>query len=166
MKRKYRFLVILAVFIIVITPSLLPANSPSAYGPKGRRFGAGLHLGEPTGFTFKGYLNRRLAVDGIFAWSFVDDAFTLIGDATYEIMDIPTDTRAITLPFYVGGGFKVAANAGPSDKTEATIRVPIGVAAQWVRYSVEVFFEIGPGIKVAPETAFDLTGGIGARFYF
>lgn len=156
----------LAVLLTVCAAPALQAKSPSAYGPKGKRFGVGLHLGEPTGFTLKGYLTQRWALDGIFAWSFIDDALTIIGDATFEILDIPVDTNVITLPFYVGGGGKVAINAGHDDRTEAAIRVPVGLAVQWVNHPVEVFLELGPGVKVAPETEFDLTGGIGVRYYF
>lgn len=141
------------------------AKEPSPYGPKGKRFGVGLHLGEPTGFTLKGYVSKRFAIDGIVAWSFVDEAFTLIGDATFEILDIPVDSQVITLPFYAGAGVKVGIN-DKNDDTVVAIRVPVGVAVQWVNTPVEIFLEIAPGVGVAPETNFDLTGGIGARFYF
>lgn len=164
MKKLCSCLIGFLLSLILCAPVL--ADPPSPYGPKGKRVGVGVYLGEPTGFTFKGYLTERFAVDGIAAWSFTDDAFTLIGDVTYEFLDIPVDTTVITLPFYAGGGGKVAINAGADDHTEVAIRVPVGLAVQWVQYPVEIFFEVAPGIDVAPETEFDLTGGIGARFYF
>lgn len=142
------------------------ADPPSPYGPEGKRFGVGLHLGEPTGFSLKGYLAQRWALDGIAAWSFSDEAFTIIGDATYDILDIPVETSVITLPFYVGGGVKIAINAGQNDNTTFGMRVPVGLSVQWVKYPVEIFLEIAPGIGIAPDTEFDFTGGIGARFYF
>lgn len=167
MKRGIRFVLgLLVAYLMVFEGSTAFARGPSPYGPQGKRFGAGLYLGEPTGLTFKGYLTERWALDGVAAWSFVDDAFTLVFDGTYEFLDIPLDTRVITVPFYAGVGGKIGVNAGPTDRTTAAIRVPVGVAAQWVNYPVEVFLEIGPGVQVAPESDFDLTGGIGARFYF
>ncbi len=142
------------------------AETPSSYGPKSKRFGVGLHLGEPTGFTVKGYLTRRLGLDGIAAWSFTEDAFTLIGDVTYKFLDIPVDSNTVTLPFYAGAGFKLGVDAGPGDDTIFAVRVPVGLAVQWVKHPIEIFFELAPGVAMAPDTDFDLTGGIGARFYF
>ena len=167
MKRRMigSFFVALIFFVLAVERPA-SARTPADYGPKGKRLGAGLYLGEPTGLTLKGYLSRRLALDGIFAWSFIDNAFTIIGDVTYDILDIPVDSSSITLPFYAGAGGKIAINAGRDDRTEAAIHVPVGVGVQWVNHPVEVFLEVAPGIKVAPETEFDLTGGIGARYYF
>jgi len=141
-------------------------SPPSPYGPEGKRFGLGLYVGEPTGLTFKGYLASRLAIDGVGAWSFVRDAVTLVFDVTYEILDIPIQSQSVTVPFYVGAGTKIGINTGPRDRTEFTIRVPLGVAVQWENAPVEVFFEVAPGVDLSPETEFDISGGIGARFYF
>jgi len=141
-------------------------NNPAAYGPEGKRFGAGLYLGEPTGLTFKGYINSRLAINGIAAWGLRDEAFTVIGDVLYEFLDIPVDSNVLTFPFYAGAGAKLGFNAGPNDRTVAGIRVPVGVALQWINHPVEVFAEIAPGMEVAPSTKLDIMGGIGARFYF
>jgi len=172
---KKNEVVALGLAFIILTMSL-PAmarsysssknNNSAAYGPEGKRFGAGLYLGEPTGITLKGYLTEKLAIDGIAAWSFKDKGFTIIGDVTYDFLDIPIDSNVVTLPFYAGAGAKLEFNAGPNDKTVAGIRVPVGVAVQWVEYPVEVFAEIAPGIEVAPSTEFDLMGGIGVRYYF
>lgn len=141
-------------------------NNPAAHGPEGKRFGAGLYLGEPTGLTFKGYLTPRLAVNGIVAWGLRDEAFTVIGDVLYEFLDIPVDSSVLTFPFYAGVGMKLGFNAGPNDRTVAGIRIPVGVALQWINHPFEVFAEIAPGMEVAPSTRFDLMGGIGGRFYF
>ncbi|HEX5036111.1 MAG TPA: hypothetical protein VFX30_03030 [bacterium] len=155
----------LAVVLSVSIASVAFGESPAPYGPKGKRFGAGLHLGDPTGFTLKGYLTQRFALDGIVAWSFVDEALTIIGDGTFEILDIPIDSRAITLPFYAGAGVKVGID-DENDDTQVAVRVPVGLAVQWVNHPVEVFLEIAPGVGLAPETNFDLTGGVGVRYYF
>lgn len=165
MKKRSRWIGVLLVAVL-IGPSIALCKSPSPHGPEDKRFGAGLYLGEPTGLTVKGYLTERFALDGVAAWSFTNDAFTLIGDVTYEFLDIPVDTNTITLPFYAGAGVKIGINSGPGDDTSVGIRVPVGVAVQWVEYPIEVFFELAPGIEMAPATDFDLTGGVGVRFYF
>lgn len=142
--------------------------SVSPYGPKGNRFGVGLYVGDPTGFTFKGYLTQQWAIQGIFAWSFANESFTMIGDAVFDFFDIPVETKKFRLPFYAGVGAKVGLDKGGRNKnrTVGGIRIPVGVAMQFVKYPIEVFFEVAPGMEVAPSTDFDITGGLGARFYF
>lgn len=162
---NHRVLFMIMPLMLAVAP-LAMAETPSPYGPEGKRFGAGIYLGEPTGFTLKGYPSERFALDGIAAWSFSEEAFTIIGDATYDILDIPVESSVITLPFYVGGGVKIAINAGRNNLTTFGMRVPVGLAVQWVKYPVEVFLELAPGVGIAPDTEFDLTGGLGARFYF
>lgn len=166
MKNKIVLAILLASLTSIINPLKAFGKEPADYGPESKRFGIGLYLGEPTGFTGKGYLTDQLAIQGILSWSFVDDAFTIIGDVTYDVLDIPVDVRAFTLPFYIGAGVKVGINGGKDDNTLVGIRVPLGVAMQFVNHPVEVFFEIAPGVGVAPETDFDISGGVGGRFYF
>jgi hypothetical protein len=72
----------------------------------------------------------------------------------------------ITLPFYVGVGGFLETSEGNDNHTEGGILVPVGLAVQWTKYPVEAFIELAPGVAVAPDTEFELMGGIGARFYF
>lgn len=159
---------IVLVFVGLLFLTSVAYGSVSPYGPKGKRFGVGLSVGDPTGFTFKGYLTQQWAIQGIFAWSFVDESFTLIGDAVFDFFDIPVETKKFHLPFYAGVGAKASFDKGGRnhDRTVGGIRIPVGVAMQFVKYPIEVFFEIAPGMEVAPSTDFDITGGLGARFYF
>lgn len=165
---KKNILIFFASFCAVTLFAVALLAGGSEYGPKGKRFGAGIIAGEPTGISLKGYLSRYLALDGIASWSFVDRGLTLIGDVTYDFLDIPLSSSSVTLPFYAGVGGKVAIRPRGRDdhKTIVGIRVPVGVAVQWINYPVEVFFEAGPGIDLVPKTQFDITGGIGARYYF
>lgn len=154
------------MILIASLPALARSNNPSSHGPEAKRFGAGLYLGEPTGFSFKGYMTEQFAFDGIAAWGLRDEAFTVIGDVTYDFLDIPIDSHVVTFPFYAGAGAKLEFNVGPNDNTVVGIRAPVGVAVQWINYPVELFAEVAPGIEVTPSTDFDLMGGLGARFYF
>jgi len=139
------------------------------YGPQDKRFGAGIVVGEPTGISLKGYIVRNLSIGTIGAWSFNDEALTLIGDVLYDFFDIKTKENRISLPFYAGVGAKIAVGSdknGSHNETIFGIRVPVGIAAQWKKYPIEVFAEIAPGIDVVPDTSFDLSGGVGIRWYF
>jgi hypothetical protein len=168
MKRFKTIFTAVGLLAAVLTHQAAAAAESSSYGPKSKRFGAGLYLGDPTGLTLKGYLTERLALDAIVAWSFIESSFTLIGDVTYDILDIPVNASSFTLPFYAGAGGKVGFDKGGNGdgETIAAIRVPVGVAMQFVNYPIEVFLEVAPGVQIIQETEFDLTGGIGARFYF
>ncbi len=164
---KKSFLPFCSVVVLLVSATSF-AISP--YGPKGKRFGAGLYLGEPTGITLKGYLSEQLAINGVAAWSFTTNSFMIIGDAVYNFLDIPVDTDVVNIPFYAGAGAVIAINGergrGRTNGTTAGVRIPVGVSFQWTHYPVEAFIEIGPGMRLAPNTEFDLTGGVGARFYF
>ena len=166
MKKIYS--VVAIVFLIATLSAGQLFAGGSEYGPKNKRFGAGIVAGEPTGITLKGYLTKYLALDAIAAWSFFDRGFTVIGDVTYDFLDIPISSSTVTLPFYAGaGGMVVIQPRGRDDqKTIVGVRVPIGLGIQWVNYPVEVYLEAGPGINLTPKTQFNMTGGLGIRYYF
>src|SRR5579885_304912 len=157
--RNLRIVTVIVAVCALLSVPLSARAASTAFGPESKRFGAGLYLGIPTGITLKGYLTEKWALDGVFAWSFVGEGFTLIADATYDFFDIPIHASSFTLPFYVGVGGKLAfgRNGDDDGKTIAGIRVPVGVAMQFVHYPIEVFIEAAPGIEVIPEAEFDVT---------
>ncbi|PIR20640.1 MAG: hypothetical protein COV45_04875 [Deltaproteobacteria bacterium CG11_big_fil_rev_8_21_14_0_20_47_16] len=161
-----------AVITVAVAMALLITNAALAadttYGPKGKRFGVGIYAGEPTGFTLKGYIFEHASIDAVAAWSFVDGGFTFMGDFLYDFVHIPVQTDKITLPFYAGAGGRFAiAHRGKNDgRNVGGVRIPVGIAVHFTTHPIEIFFEAGPGIDIAPSTSFDMTGGVGARFYF
>lgn len=156
---------------IVVLGMVLSANAwadASGYGPKGKRFGAGIYLGEPTGVTFKGYLSHRLAIQGLGAWSFVDDSVLGAVDVTYDFVNIPVSSSTVKLPFYAGAGGWIGSDRRGRDagRTVGGVRVPVGIAVQFQNHPVEISFEVAPGVQLAPSTKAEVMGGIGVRFYF
>lgn len=173
MKHAIKLVLCSILFFFVLSPVTdaygRSYTSPAhEYGPQGRRFGLGIIAGDPTGLSAKGYVTPKFAIDGIVAWSFVDGGFMMIGDLTYEFFDFSTGMSDFSVPFYVGAGAKVGFDrrGKNSGRTIVGVRVPVGVAMQFVKYPIEVFFEVAPGIELAPSTEFDITGGIGVRWYF
>lgn len=158
----------IAMVLLGVMVSANALADASGYGPKGKRFGAGIYLGEPTGITFKGYLSHRFAVQGLGAWSFVDDSVLGAVDVTYDFVNIPVQTAAIKLPFYAGAGGWIGSDRRGRDagRTVGGVRVPVGIAVQFQNHPVEVSFEVAPGVQVAPSTKAEVMGGIGIRFYF
>lgn len=165
---KKNLVQVIAAVLVLFISSVSFAISP--YGPEGKRFGAGLYLGEPTGITLKGYLTEQLAINGVAAWAFTTDSLMLIGDVAYDFFDIPVDSDAVNIPFYAGAGAVISIDggrgSGRTNGTTAGVRIPVGVSFQWTHHPIEAFVEVGPGVRLVPNTEFDLTGGVGARFYF
>lgn len=137
------------------------------FGPEQKRFGLGIIAGEPTGLTAKGYLTPKVAVSGIASWSLIDESFTLISDVSYQFFDL-ANSSTVSVPFYVGAGAMLGFDQGGKNdgKTLFGVRAPVGVSVQWNDYPFEVFLEVAPGLEMVPESKFDMTGGLGARFYF
>lgn len=157
----------LAFFGFILFMGLFKPAFATDYGPQGKKFGLGIILGEPSGVTGKYYLSEKFAIDGIVSWSFMDESLVLIADGTYEIVNLSTSASKMSFPLYIGVGAKLTL-AGDDNNDDALfgIRVPIGIALQWDNHPFEVFFEIAPGFEFIPDGEFDLTGGIGARYYF
>ncbi|MBI2083484.1 MAG: hypothetical protein HYT76_07930 [Deltaproteobacteria bacterium] len=166
--KKITLFIFVVFFLQLSVSSTGFSGAVAPYGPEQKRFGLGIILGDPTGLTGKGYLAPRLAIDTHLSWSFIEEAFTIIGDVTHDFVELPVDTNVVTIPFYAGVGGKVAINKQRrgGDETSGAIRIPVGLSGQWARYPIEVFLELAPGVEVTPATEFDLTGGLGGRFYF
>jgi len=160
MKNKILFLFF--VSILCVTRPVF-----AEYGPEGKHFGLGLYAGEPTGLTGKFYLAEQTSIQGIASWSFFDDAVTLIGDFLYDLKDLAENSREFSLPFYVGAGAKfVIENDNANNNSTFGMHFPIGIAWQSAEFPLEIAFELAPGIDLAPETEFDINGGVAFRFYF
>ena len=163
MLRKYLVCGVVMMGLMAASGSALAKS----YGPQSKRVGAGLIAGEPTGLTFKGYLGPQLALDLDIAWSFVDDSVVLFTDVIYDFFEIPTSSTTLTFPFYSGVGLIIGYKARKQDSDMTVgIRVPIGINMHFSTYPLELFVEVAPGVKVAPKTDFDFSGGIGVRYYF
>ncbi len=163
-----RAVVVLGVLALGAMLSAEAVAGAGDYGPKGKRFGAGIYLGEPTGITFKGYLSHSLAIQGLGAWSFVDKSVLGAVDVTYDFVNIPVNSSTVKLPFYAGVGGWIGSDRGGRDegRTVAGVRIPVGIAVQFQNHPVEISFEVAPGVAVAPSTRAEVMGGIGVRFYF
>ena len=125
-------------------------------------FGLGIVLGEPTGFSAKGWTSARNAVDAGVAWAFTRDGYLhLHADYLWHFPDaIRAEERFVP---YTGVGARLGVGG---DKARAGIRFPGGVAF-WPRsVPLDVFLEIALIMDVAPATQVSVNGGIGVRYYF
>ena len=142
-----------AVLFMVITES--PAHAQQ------RSFGAGVIIGDPTGFTAKYWKSKENAYDFGLAWALGDNGAVLIyGDYIWHRFEITGEART---PLYFGVGAWFGAN---DNRTGLGARIPLGVTHIFARDPIDVFFEIVPAISIVPDTDLDVQGGFGIRYYF
>jgi len=145
---------------LVVALALLSDASPADAGP----FGLGMIVGEPTGVSAKLGIGRKNAVDGALAWS-LDDSDDLYVHADYLFHDynlIPVEKGQLPLYFGLGGRLRLREDG---DDTVG-VRFPVGLEYIFATAPFEVFVEIAGILELAPDTDFDVNGGLGARFTF
>jgi hypothetical protein len=149
--KKLKFIAIL--FSIVFITQLYSQD---------KGIGAGIILGEPTGFSAKYWLSSTSAIDGAIAWSFIDGgAFHIHADYllhSFRLIYVPEGK----LPFYYGIGGRLKT----SDKTRLGVRVPLGLAYLFQTAPVDIFLEVVPILDFIPKTDFRINAALGARYYF
>ena len=123
--------------------------------------GLGIILGEPTGLSGKMYLSGNTAIDAAASWSFRNDNFYFHADYLRHFPGLlGRDLEPLTP--YAGLGGLLYVHEDPM----LGVRFPLGLSLFIPDTQFEVFLELGPGLLLIPETDFDFTGGIGARYYF
>lgn len=140
--------------------------------------GAGIVLGEPSGFTAKLWQDKEHAIDLGLAFSF--SSFMLIyGDYLWHFHSMMSNSSQFSseLNPYAGLGAAVffSTDSSRTDKKYFTdngnsvgigFRIPLGMEWRPVRSQLGVFLEVVPGVGFIPSSFGFITGGIGARYYF
>jgi hypothetical protein len=125
-------------------------------------WGLGIILGEPTGVSFKKWLNKDHAIDAAAAWSFgAEDAFHLHADYLFHNRNL-INIDGNRIPFYYGVGGRLKFQ----DQSKFGIRFPLGITFFIREAPIDIFFELVPILNLAPSTDFDLNAALGARYYF
>ena len=135
---------------------------PQSARSQEKGWGLGIILGEPTGVSFKKWLNKDHAVDAAAAWSFGnEDAFHLHADYLFHNRNL-INIDGNRIPFYYGVGGRLKFQ----DQSRFGIRFPVGITFFIREAPIDLFFELVPILDLAPSTDFDLNAAIGARYYF
>ena len=144
---------ILAV-VLVFTLALPPAHA---------QVGIGIIAGEPSGFSLKWWLDEGTAADAVTGWSLDQGDFYVHADYLWHrtVEDVEIGG---SVPLYYGVGCRLLLR--DSDNSKAGVRIPIGIDYLFDGGRFDVFVEIAPIFNFVPDTDFDLSGGVGARFYF
>lgn len=156
---------------VIFAIILFAAANASAADPG---MGFGFILGEPTGLSFKGWLDNKTAIDAAAAWSFSEnDSFQFHADYLIHPFHMPKP-REIRGPihFYYGFGGRLklrsddGRNARNDDDDIFGIRFPLGFAHMIANPDIEFFAELVPILDLVPDSDVDINAAIGARFYF
>jgi hypothetical protein len=126
--------------------------------------GVGIILGEPTGITFKHWLNNDNAVDAAIAWSFIDKGtIQLHADYLYRF-DVFGDPKT---PAYIGLGGRIKLK-NDNDDTDSKIgaRAPIGAELHFPESSLSLFAEVVPILDITPDVRLSFNLAVGIRYFF
>ncbi len=140
---------------------LLTVAAPDARTQQ-KGFGLGIILGEPTGFSAKGWVDSRSAIDAGLAWSFLHET-TFHVHIDY-LLHTETVTKRREMPVYYGIGGRIKAGSGGGDRIG--IRIVGGMVYFVPDAPIDIFAEIVPILDFSPSTDLQLNVGIGARYYF
>ncbi len=149
--------VLCSMFLVVVVLGTLALSTAVA------GVGVGVFAGEPSGFSFKWWGEGSTAVDAMTGWSLDDADFYVHCDYLWHRM-IEDKEIGGSVPLYYGIGARLLLRDG--DDSKIGLRIPIGLDFLFDNGRFDVFVELAPIFNFAPETEFDLSGGVGARFYF
>ncbi len=151
-----RYVLLLTICIILAVPQQsLSQNSA------GKRFSAGVIIGEPTGLSAKYSLSTDNAIDGALAWSIYNDWIYVHTD--YLFVQYPFSVERGAVPVYLGPGLSVSAGDGEG---WGGVRFAGGIGYEFDTIPLEAFFELAPAVGILPEMDFRLQGGLGIRYCF
>jgi len=154
-KKSILYSLILVIAVLMIQPDA-QAQSRSS------KVGLGVILGEPTGLSFKAWTSSTNAFDGGLAWSFGHDS-DLYVHADYLWHNYSFfNVNEGSMPLYYGIGGRILFANDP----RVGVRIPVGMEYEFEDSPVGIFFELAPILDLVPETDFDLSGGVGLRYYF
>lgn len=125
--------------------------------------GLGIVIGDPTGVTFKSWLNSKNAFDVTAAWTVERrDAFHLHASFLHHKDDFFNPNRG-RMPIYFGLGGRLKIR---EDRSNVGVRIPLGTEYLFQEIPIGVFLEVAPIVDLVPSTEFDINSGIGIRYYF
>jgi len=146
------------LIFVVLGGLLLPSGSIA----QDSGLGLGIILGQPTGVSFKAWTARNQAVDVAVAWAFDrEEAVHVHADYLFHNFRL-FDVEKGEFVLYYGIGGRIKAES----RTRFGIRIPIGLSYLFEDVPLELFFELGPIMDLAPSTLFRMSTGVGIRYYF
>lgn len=154
MARRFIVSAFISAFLLLFASDTLHAQEKTV--------GLGIIIGEPTGLSFKGWLDSEVAIDAAAAWSFGhDNSFHLHIDYLVHKFELFL-VKAGKMPVYYGIGGRIRFD---DPDTRVGARIPFGLSYLLAKDPIEGFFELAPLLDIAPDTDVSINVGIGVRLY-
>jgi hypothetical protein len=170
-----------AVFAAGLAAMVLCTLSASAQGPKGRSFGFGFELGEPTAVTFRFWESRLNSWDAAIGTSHLGNP-QIHADYLWHFTDV-FNSRVVSLYAGVGGLVGLGEKGRwvwgkwKGDKHDYwwydedenrllfAARGVFGLNIIPKNTAIDIFLEVDPVLGIVPGFGFDFQTAVGIRFY-
>ncbi|MBX7147616.1 hypothetical protein K1X76_00900 [bacterium] len=134
-----------------------------------KKLGVGLNIGEPMGASVRINFFKFLSLDTIAGYGFAEESFIVEPSAVFhfrDILDFKTNNGTVTP--YIGAGAKFGVDLGGANDGDGIFALRFPVGASWTidDGDIDIYAEAAPGIEFSPDDEFDITGGLGIRYYF
>ncbi len=141
----------------------------ASYG-QGVRFAVGLVVGDPAGLSLEAE-GEGPGLRGLAGWDLRSPGGpTAALDVLFRLR--PLDFVSLPLVPYAGFGLKATFLVGDGRFGDSAaergfgLRLPLGVRHAFGDWPLEAFLETAPGLRWAPDFAFDFDAALGARILF
>ncbi len=140
-------------------------------GASGVRFAAGLAAGDPAGISLEAEGEGSMGLRALVGWDLRSPGGPT---AAFDVLVRfrPIDFVSLPLVPYAGLGLKATFLVGDGRYGDSSaergfgFRLPLGVRHAFGDWRIEAFLETAPGLRFAPDFAFDLDAALGARILF
>jgi hypothetical protein len=149
-------------FRLLLIAAACAAMAAPVQARMGGDFGLGFIAGLPSGFSGKLWLNNTNAVDMLVGFNPGDDFLQVRADYVWhEYSLFPVSAGQLPLYYGMGAGTEISGGG-----LSLLVRGVVGIDYLFPRAPLDAFFELGPGIRAFPSTGFDMSAGLGMRFFF
>lgn len=147
-----------AICLLIVVGVLLAS---SATGWETGSLGIGIVVGDPTGLSSKYWLSQERAVDFAVSWAFG-------GYLHFHSTYLHHFHKLIPEPEWaaytgIGSRLKLKRCTNGGQCSRFGVRMSGGIEFTYPPF--DAFFEIAPTFELAPKTALEFEGGVGARFF-
>ncbi|MCF7803055.1 MAG: hypothetical protein K9N46_11145 [Candidatus Marinimicrobia bacterium] len=150
--------------LVFATVLMIGLGGTQLQAATGGNVGIGARLGAPTGLSVKIWKQPSRSMNFAAAWDLGQNGSMILqADYVfydYDLLGISFDGGSV--PLYYGVGLQ----ARIADQGGLGIRIPVGLDFNFNDKPLDFFFELAPTLNLIPATDFELSGGIGAHYYF
>jgi hypothetical protein len=167
--KKLSIIIVFTMLFLALNPCL------NAQGPKGKSFGFGLILGDPTGLTINYFTNSENSWDAYIGSSYFG-SLRIGGDYLWHFNAFNSNV----VKMYAGPGIVLGFGNGTGiwykedhDKFYYWKDNSFGMGARVIfganiiprNTPIEIFFELGPLVGFSPNVGVNIDAALGIRFY-